>query len=110
MIAERIEKMHETINWFGHCFMTTLLVLIVMTYLKATYVYDSLSFIITLAIPASALSLIGGAFLYQKYVSKLFESHVNIYGILTAFLVIWVLSFSAFIWLLSVYLENPTES
>lgn len=92
--------------------MVFLLAQLILLYLKNNILPDSQSFtyLIAIGLPSSALITLGALFLYQKYVSKLNQSHPKAFNSLLALLVLFSISSICFVLLFSIYLQNPSEN
>ena len=90
-------------------FMVTLLLLIVLVYLKNNLVFenDSFSYLVALALPFTILVILAGIYVYDKFVSKLQESHRSIFIKLATLLCVFCVCLIAFVVLLSLYFSNP---
>jgi len=107
-----VEAIHDSKNQrgnvFGHLFMFTLLLLIVLLYVKNNYfLYTAdgqiLTYLIALALPVLLLVIFGGVVVYQRYIVKLEESHRSIHIWLVSLLVLVSLAIVAFAVLISFY-------
>jgi hypothetical protein len=93
----------------GHIFMMLLLLQVTLVYLKSTFLYENQEFtyLMALAIPFTALTIIGCLVLYTKYVIKLKDSHEKIHCQLTTLVVVFGLNVIVFVWLFSLYIQTP---
>ena len=94
--------------------MFTLLLLIIMLYIKNNYfLYTSdgyiFSYLIALALPVLLLVIFAFIIIYQRYLLKLGDSHRSIYIWLTSLLVLVSVSIVAFAVVISFYYQSPKE-
>ena len=94
--------------------MFTLLLLIVMLYIKNNYfLYTAdgaiFSYLLAFALPVLLLVVFGAAIIYQRYLVKLVDSHRSICIWLTSLLVLVSLAVVGFTVLISFYYQTPKE-
>ena len=79
MHEEEVKQMEKSTpcNWLGHIFMIALLLLIVLWNVKSLALYENqgFSYLYAFGIPSSLLVLVGSWFIYDRYLSKLSQSH-----------------------------------
>lgn len=96
-----------------HVFMVVLLLLIVLVFLKASFLenVDSFSYIFALGVPFAALTIIlAFGIILPRYLLKLRESHSAVFYTLLVMLVFVTILAVSFGFLLSLYFDNPREN
>lgn len=92
--------------------MVFLLLLIVLLYLKSSLMFenDGYSYLVALALPFTILTILAAIFVYDKYISKLQDSHSQIFKSLVTLLSIFCVCLVVFVVLLSLYLSKPASN
>ena len=72
-VEAQIAESKSSTNWLGHCFMITLLITIIMVYLKDNLLFESngYPYLLALGLPVAILAVLAGFILYNGYISKL---------------------------------------
>ena len=110
-LEERLANQKAKANVVGHMFMVVLLLLVVLLYLKNNLVFenDSFSYLVAFALPFTILVILAGIYVYDKFVSKLQESHRSIFIKLATLLCVFCVCLVAFVVLISLYFSNPSS-
>lgn len=89
--------------------MIVLFVTIILVYLKNNFLYESggYPYILALGLPVIILTSLASVFIYKTYISKLEQSHRNVYISLLTLLVLVSVAFIAFILMFSIFLSKP---
>tara|TARA_B110000305_G_C19316878_1_gene576933 strand:- start:42 stop:683 length:642 start_codon:yes stop_codon:yes gene_type:complete len=112
-LEEKMASRRMCFDIWPHVFMIVLLLLIVLVFLKASFLenMESFSYIFALGVPFAALTIIlAFGIILPKYLLKLRESHGSVFYTLTSLLVFVTLLGVGFAFLLSMYFDNPREN
>lgn len=111
-MEDLLNRKSQPFNFLGHAFMVLLLVILVSLYLKTNIFWkeDQFTYLYALALPFAALQLVGGLFLFQRYVSKLQQSHPRVFANLLTLLCLIEITLAGFVVIFSIYLQNPPEN
>jgi len=112
-LEEKMAARRRCFDIWPHVFMIVLLLLIVLVFLKASFLenMESFSYIFALGVPFAALTIIlAFGIILPRYLLKLRESHSSVFYTLLGLLVVVTLLAVSFGFLLSIYFDNPREN
>ena len=112
-LEEKMASRRQCFDIWPHVFMVVLLLLIVLVFLKASFLenLESFSYVFALGVPFAALTIIlAFGIILPKYLLKLRESHSSVFYTLLGLPVLVTLLAVSFGFLLSFYFDNPREN